>query len=731
MKKIHFLFGIHNHQPVGNFDHVFSQAFATSYKPFLKLLEKYPSVRTALHFSGPLLEWMDAQEPDSFGLVQKLVERNQVELMSGGMYEPIFSVIREKDIKGQITMMNDFIRQRFAAEPQGAWIAERVWDPVLPRLITEAGLRYTLLDSTHFLHTGLSPEQIRGYYVTEREGKTLAVFPIDMKLRYTIPFEPPEKTIEYLLYMASEDQQLAVTYGDDGEKFGMWPGTYNWVYEQGWLESFFRELEKNRNKIKMVTFSEYLDMQPPEGLIYLPTLSYEEMMEWSLPAEAVIRYDDMLENLRNLELKEKYSSFVSGGYWNNFLAKYPESNHMHKKMLFISERLDALEQQGGGEAADIDAARRELYRGQCNCPYWHGLFGGIYLNYLRHAVYEHLINAENIIDGVLSNNGAWIDYRVTDFKRDLSREVIVAGQGLNAYFSLRDGGGLFELDFRPRSFNLSNVLTRKMEGYHRNLKRNNGPDPAAGDEDQPVSIHHISKVKEEGLENMLTYDWYQRYSFLDHFLGEGTSLESFSMSRYPELGNFINAPYSLETIDKDPNLQEVTFVLSRDGSILQDDKHMPVRVSKQFRVNDRDRSIETVYAVENKSEIDLDLWFGVECNLTLLAGEDPLRYYHISGEKEQELYMNTRTECSAVTSFAMKDDWNGFGLDFSLSRQAGLWLFPLETVSQSEDGFERTYQGSSMLMHWKLHLTRGEQKQQSIFMRLYEYTGEKQKNESA
>src|SRR5210317_706238 len=106
----------------------------------------------------------------------------------------------------------------------------------------------------------------------------------------------------------------------------MWPGTYFWVYEKGWLEAFFCELEKNRAMIEMNTFSEYLSISQPEGRIYLPTVSYEEMMAWALPSDAVIRYEDMEEKLKDLDLKDKYRPFIRGGYWNNFLVKYPESN---------------------------------------------------------------------------------------------------------------------------------------------------------------------------------------------------------------------------------------------------------------------------------------------------------------------------------------------------------------------------------------------------------------------
>ena len=37
---------------------------------------------------------------------------------------------------------------------------------------------------------------------------------------------------------------------------------------------------------------------------------------------------------------------------------------------------------------------RALFRGQCNCAYWHGVFGGVYLFHIRAANYANLLDAE-------------------------------------------------------------------------------------------------------------------------------------------------------------------------------------------------------------------------------------------------------------------------------------------------------------------------------------------------
>lgn len=714
MKKIHFLICLHNHQPVGNLEQVVDRAFRQAYRPFLQLLHRHPAIRITLHFSGTLLEWMMDREPGLCDLLQELVGRGQVELLGGGMYEPVFSVIPERDVIGQLQLMNTALKTRFGVQPAGAWIPERVWDPVLPRLLRTAGLSATLLDDTHFLHTGLAPEQIRGYYVTERDGQAIAVFPIDKKLRYLIPFEPPEKTIEHLLYLASDDGS-AVTCGDDGEKFGMWPGTQDWVYGQGWLESFFQALEKNRHRIRLCTLSEYRTLSRPQGLVYLPTLSYDEMMQWALPADAVARYDCMVEHLQAMDLYDKYAPFLSGGHWCNFLSKYPEGNRMHKKMLLVSRRLAELQDGGLAESCGpkLESARRELYRGQCNAAYWHGLFGGIYLTHLRHAAYTHLLNAEQALDRISHGRGPWLDTRVTDFGRDFSRDILVSGESLNAYVSPAAGGALFELDYKPRSLNITNTLARRMEGYHRRIRRANGtPVPDA-------------PPQEALFENVLAYDWYERHCFIDHFFGPETTLEGFSHARYPELGNFIGTEYELQSLEDACPEATTRFMLQRDGHIMQNDVPMPVRLEKTFSVSDARQQLRVDYTIENTAACDQRLWFGVELNFALRLEENPLVHYCIKSDPEQQLYVNHCGSLGPVGAFEIKDDWNGFAVAAILSPETELWLFPLNTVSQSETGFEKNYQGSCVLLHWRLELPPEARRTFSVTLQLCHYPAEK------
>jgi len=712
MRKIHFLFSVHNHQPVGNFDHIFEKSFTRAYAPFISALENHPSIKTSIHFSGSLLEWIETRDSGFLEKLRRLVERRQLEIIGGGFYEPLFSILPERDLSGQLDLMNRFIKDRFGLCPKGCWLPERVWDPVLPRWMASAGLCYTLLDNTHFCHAGLSPEQVFGYFITERQGELLALFPLDMKLRYMIPFEKPQKIIEYLCYHASDAKDVAITYADDGEKFGMWPGTYAWVYEQGWLETFFDALEKNREMIEMHTFSEYLSEYDPEGRIYLPTVSYEEMMAWALPPEAACRYEEMGADLKKRGVLDKYRPFIRGGYWNNFMVKYPESNQMHKKMLRVSEKID----RAAGEATATDsgwvtAARTALYRGQCNCSYWHGMFGGIYLNHLRHSVYENLIEAEKIVDAAVRDRAAWLDYDVCDFRKTLSDDLIVSGKNFGLYFSPQEGGSLFEFDFKPENFNFSNTLTRQMEGYHRKLKLADLERVVPEEDTVPVSIHHISKVKEAGLGNRIVYDWYPRHSFLDHFLGRETTLNTFSKVRYAETGNFISGGYRLCEIEASDNGAGLFFTLEKEGVVHRDARNAvgqePLRVRKRFSVDDPLMRLTADYTLDNLGQREMPLWFGVEFNFTFLAGDDPLHYCSFTGTETDPVPMNSKCEKKGISGVCLVNERDGFGMEMGFPPGSDLWIFPIETVSRSEEGLEKTYQGTTFLVHWKIKLAPG------------------------
>jgi alpha-amylase len=703
MEKLKFLFGIHNHQPLGNFDHVFEEVYRQCYQPYFEVLQQFPQLKTTAHFSGCLLEWLQANRPEYLKVIGGLVQTGQLELLSGGFYEPILSSLPEEDAIGQIRMMNAFLESEFGCRPQGLWLTERIWSPHLPKIIAQAGIRYTIVDDTHFYYAGMQERQLHGYYLTETEGFSLGVFPISKTLRYSIPFELPEVTLGHLRRYREEWGFDAVTYADDGEKFGGWPETHQWVYTEKYLHNLFTALEEAGDWLETVTFGEYLDKHPPAGRVYLPMASYEEMMEWSLPYEAGLSFRTFKEEVKAAAIDEaRVRVFLRGGQWDNFLTKYEESNHLHKRMLYAGKKVRQLppgHQENSG-------ALRALYRSQCNCAYWHGLFGGLYLNYLRHALYTQLIAAENSAEDLLLGKDRGLSVEAVDFNQDGFEEIIVSNPEMSAFISPARGGALMELDYRPACFNLSNVLRRRPEVYHQDILEAR----AKGDSEknQPHSIHDRVKFKEEGLKDKLIYDRLDRYSFMDHCLVPDNTFEGFKGGGQQELISFAGQPYQWQREDKPVDPQAPFVLRLKRKSAVENSGELSLAVEKTYTFDPRKAALEVSYSLHNKGEKPLDFIWLVEHNFTLLAGDAADRTYVLPEGGPDDSRLASEGVLPDIQTLGMRDDFFGFELQLKYSPAVELWRFPVETVSQSEEGFESVYQGSCISGCWRVQLEPGQ-----------------------
>ncbi|MCB9058808.1 MAG: DUF1926 domain-containing protein [Calditrichae bacterium] len=687
MAKVKFVFGIHNHQPIGNFDFVFEDAYQKSYLPFLKILEKHPKIRISIHFTGILLDWLEIHHPELLQLVKKLRDNNQLEIMSGGYYEPIISVIPMQDRIGQIQKLTNRVKDLFDYDASGMWLAERVWEPTLPTALKAAGIKYTVVDDTHFKYAGLKPEELDGYFVSEDLGNTVFVFPISKNLRYTIPFQDPQETIKLLKNYVSETGDKVIVFADDGEKFGVWPDTYKHVYENGWLDSFFTALENNLDWIEMVTFDEVIEQLKPKSNIYLPTASYAEMMHWSLFKDTFKAFEKFEHYLQDQNMYDDVGLFVRGGFWRNFMSKYPEINIMHKKMLRISDKMAQLKDTKGLETA-FDA----LYAGQCNCPYWHGVFGGLYLSHLRHAIFSNLIHAEKVVSKkypeILS------EFEISDFDRDGRDEILVETKVHDAYFKPYAGGSMFEYDFKASEKNLLDTMTRREEGYHEKLHHAQ----IAGEQNNSgaASIHDLVIAKEPGLEKYLIYDKYERKSFVDHFLDFDITPEKFHRNDYTERGDFVNGVYTLE--NKSISKEHITFTLQKDGTLHLDDNKNPVRLKKTFKISRAKELIETEYEIVNLSAEELNFRFAIEFNFGLQAGHADDRYYYTDKGRLENSFLDSMGIVNDSEFIGMKDEYMKIDIQLGSSEVGSIWRIPVETISLSEAGFERVYQSSCILL---------------------------------
>ncbi len=680
-----FSLAIHNHQPVGNFPHVFEEAYVQSYLPMLQALDRHPRVRVAMHYSGPLLDWLEASHPEFFPLLRGLVARGQIELMTGGYYEPILAIIPERDRAGQIRKMTSYLQGRLGAHPRGLWLAERVWEPHLAKSIAQSGVAYTIVDDAHFLASGLPSEQLSGSFITEDEGVTLRVFPSLHALRYLIPWKSVAEVINFLRQHA-RDPAPVLLMGDDGEKFGLWPGTYAHCWEAGWIEEFFGALEAAAPWLQVLPPGEAAE-RPAAGRVYLPTASYDEMEEWALPPDTGAEYSEIRQRLS--EHGDAALRFLRGGFWRQFLVKYPEINTMHKKMLRVSEKVWRLP-----PGRRRQRALHEVWQGQCNCPYWHGVFGGIYLPHIRRANFAHLIAAEALADGP---RAATLTAVRADLDADGAPDIELASPSMVVSIDPGEGGGIVEWDWREAGVNLVNVLTRRREAYHRQLLPGG---PAGEPAEAAVETIHTTRVraKEPGLARFLVYDRYRRASFLDHLLIPGTTPEAFVSGEAPGMAILAAAPYSSAVSRRrghaGATLQREVWVSASGGETR-------LRIEKRVGVNGRAPRLHVTYELANRGEVALSAIFGVETNWAITDSQSGIT---VDGATEPA---RVTRAAEGVRQIAFTDyGWPGAVVMTFPS--ATMWCTPLETVSNSEAGFERTFQGTTVVVSWPLALEPGE-----------------------
>lgn len=685
--KIQLCLVLHNHQPVGNFDGVFEAAYQDSYLPFLDVFEPFKDLRISLHTSGPLMQWLQANHPEYLNRLAQLVEAGRIEIIGGAFYEAILTMIPERDRVGQITRFSRWLEERLCPEVKGMWMPERVWESCLTRSLEDSQIEYTVLDDFHFRRAGLTNEQLSGYFIVEDEGRIVRVFPGSEQLRYLIPFAEPQKTIEHCRMLSEQSPGSVVVFGDDGEKFGTWPDTKKHVYENGWLKKFFQALYDNRDWLKTSTLAEAVATTPPIGKVYLPDASYREMIEWAMPVERQSEYDALVHELEHDERFPRIKQFLSGGFWRNFKVKYPETNHMYARMMYVSGLLKRASDVGCN-AQVLSAAEDHLYQGQCNCPYWHGAFGGIYLPHLRNAIYTHLLNAETLLERSMDRPLEWVEATVDDYDFDGRPEVRLAGDKLVAWISANDGGQIYELDLRDIGHNLNATIQRRPELYHAKvLEGEKKPGEGA------ASIHDRVVFKQADLDERLQYDCRLRNSLVDHFRDDDVDALAIQQSKSIERGDFADGEYSTK-IRRNPD--RIQVMLTREGNAWG----VPLTITKGITLNAGSEELEIAYLIEGLPR-GKTFHFGVEFNFAGMPdGQDDRFFSDASGKNLGQLgeILNLKNS----KQLKLTDQWLGLDVALEFDQTGGIFAYPVQTVSQSESGFELVHQSVAVEPHWQI-----------------------------
>jgi alpha-amylase len=653
---------LHNHQPVGNFDNVVERAYRECYLPLLECISRHPGIRLGMHHSGCLLEWIGKHHPEYVSMLSALSRSGRIELLSSGYYEPLLPIFRRQDIRSQIGAFSSLLEGISGSRPAGIWLTERVWEPSIPSLLAGTGISWSVVDDSHLLQAGVHPSETGRPWITEDCGSRLVLLGSSKKLRYAIPFGGIDSVMDLLRRMEQDGVPLAF-YGDDGEKFGVWPGTSDLCWGERWLDRFFDGIEGS-GWLETLTPSEAVSAVPSAGPVYVPATSYAEMGEWTLPSAVLEEISALEDQIADKGLLERLQPLLRGGFWRNFLTRYPEANELHKRVLMAEK---------GVKASGSEEALRHFWRSQCNCPYWHGVFGGLYLPHLREAVWCELTEAER---KAFSGPRDLPRITASDIDFDGSQEAHVLTGSLSTLLRTGDGLTISELTLLPDGrapVPLGHCLTRRREAYHTEIS------DEAGEAGPARTIHSGASATESGLASKLVIDNYRRVSFRSLLLPAGTGRDGwFSCS--PE----IVAPVELQG---KPLIERHGDLLVMSGTLV----HGSARLEKRITVDLRRPVIvfrSTSSGLEGHTQ-------ACEICLNLLTGSESDRFVKL-GRSEQSSTGSRGT--GVCRDLVIEDGWRRVRMKISATSFIEAAHMPLDSVNRSEKGFERVHQGMALLL---------------------------------
>jgi hypothetical protein len=671
-KTINFPIVFHFHQPVGNFGWTIEEAYKLSYLPLIQTIEKFPKLKVGLHFSGFLLEFLATQHPEYMDLLRSLAKKKQIEIVGGAFYEPIIAMIPDEDKLEQIELLRSYIKKQFGLETQGFWLAERVWEPTLPRVLNQAKVKYIFIDDYHLRMNGLTEEETFYTYITEEQGAKVTVVSINEPLRYLTPWKSVDETYQYLKRNASTEPDRLICLIDDAEKFGVWGTTHELCYGKGfdgkpWLEWLFTMVEQN-SWIHNLTLSEYFEKYEPRGLVYMPTASYDKMSYWVLPTPERITLERLLELAKNkkIEYADDLIKFLRGGFWRQFLVKYYESNNLHKKMLYVREKFSQVEKQWGRRTEEIQSALQEIFKSQCNDVYWHGQFGGIYFGFMRANQYHYLIQAEKMLEGLYWNKKKLTPkVSLYDIDKDGRDEVLMETSLINLYFHPFRGGSVFEIDLKGKGFNIQNTFQRRKEAYYKDTLEFN-------------------------------VDRWRRYAFYDHFVPDQLMIEELIKDNYKELGNFLQIHYKSEISHKE-NGAKVN--LWAKGNVSAESRLYPLKISKVFEIREGKNEIEITYTVENLGNAPVHVNHLMEIPLYLSGDTKSSSFRSDQGESE---FLKPETFFTKTLEVYAQE--NGLRVTLNLLEPVKVFKYILETYARTNGGYDSLYQGTVLSLMRPLDL---------------------------
>ncbi|HYK40124.1 MAG TPA: alpha-amylase/4-alpha-glucanotransferase domain-containing protein, partial [Candidatus Eremiobacteraceae bacterium] len=268
-------------------------------------------------------------------------------------------------------------------------------------------------------------------------------------------------------------------------------------------------------------------------------------------------------------------------------------------------------------------------------------------------------------------------------------ELLFTSPECQALIKPSDGGTMAMLDFRPAAATLINSMKRRQEAYHtRLLEASKTPTGAV------ASIHEQTRVKEPGLEKYLRYDRWARHTFRVLIFSQLRKHGDYEELKLQEDAGFAAGEYFVRS--SSPREAEI----ARDALLSTKDGDVPFSLMKKISTGPAPRGCEVAceIGIKLKQPLERPVMIGIESVINLLAPAEGDRFFETL-EGPRNLRFSGELPGPILR---MEDGWQGLRIALHAPGAEGFWIAPIETVSESEEGFERVYQGSQILARWKL-----------------------------
>ncbi len=655
MKQTNIIFGSVHAAPIGLIKDEMENLYQSYYRPLLKVMYAHPAVKFVAYFSGSLLEWIEENHSEFIDVMVEMAKRRQLEMLGGGYYAPVFSLIPKQDRIGQIEQLTTYLRRNFGRRPRGCWVTEQIWEPVLPSSFKAAGMDYLFLDEYHFWKAGFEERDFFTPCITEDQGKTMLVFPASHEVRQNFWNMSPDEIIRLIDQVPDEreDQVISLLHEvhHDAED-----GTLDPSSVEDHLERLMNRLESMiaDGRIETLLPSRYLRKPRARSRGYFPATSFDEMQAYG-SISALERY---LRRKGTITSGVGRTGYYYGSIFRQNLGRYWEVNLMYSKMQYVQ----SLTSQIRGDKYRKLAAREELWHGQSHLPFWHGERGGVYFNNYRKELYSALIRSENLTRerGIFAASISSFD-----FDMDGIDEYLFQGNQMNAYIHSQ-GGILFELDYLPAPWNYLDNMGRYPEVYHGPVQESRG------------------------------YDNYPRRGFVDHFLSPQVTIDQFQSMSFEDSSKFPELPYEIEGGGGNV-LKKLELPLSATGDVQIDHEPHPVKISKTYRFDNR-KSFSVAYVIENQGQKSLRCNFTPEMNFSFISNDvQYLRLYNRLNKSKKVEIGPSALEIEESQGFILEDLFNKTRIELEFSSGCPCWSIPQITEHLDRERWREIYQASCFL----------------------------------